>query len=69
MITETWGVFHSPEEFVAKAVATGHPTWNETMPSRSVEGCHQDQQRTQRRPTCTKENTEDKANGWNGPQN
>ena len=25
MITETWGVFHSPEEFVAKAVATGHP--------------------------------------------
>ena len=24
-ITETWGVFHSSEEFVAKAVTTGHP--------------------------------------------
>ena len=25
LTTETWGVFHSPEEFVAKAVKTGHP--------------------------------------------
>jgi len=25
LITETWDLFHSPEEFVAKAVTTGHP--------------------------------------------
>ena len=25
VVSETWGVYHSPEEFVAKAVEAGHP--------------------------------------------
>ncbi len=36
VVSETWGVYHSPEEFVAKAVEAGASTWHETMPSRSV---------------------------------
>ena len=38
LVSETWGGYHSPEEFDA-AVEAGHP--HETMPPRSISGFHQ----------------------------